>query len=380
MSLVLDEHRQYLSDPVRLSAFSRALAEVVRPGAVVVDIGAGTGILGLLACRAGALRVYAIEQTPLAEVARRVAAANGFADRIHVIQKHSSEVSLPERADVIVGDFVGRFGFNAGLFDVFPPAARMFLKPGGMLVPAEISMFVAPVEHAAMDAQARFWDSHPAGLDLRPVTEWALNSGYPVAFDPQHLLGDGVEIARTTTAAVPSGALSAGVDLPIGRRGTLHGLAGWFVAQLSPTVAMTNAPGARERIARRNVFFPLREPIAVGPEDRVHAAMRILPREMLVKWTVDVRSSRGELRARSVHSTFSGWLVSVDDLLRTQPDFKPVSTPRGAARLTVLQLFDGTKTLREIEQIVFDRHREIFHSRVEAAAFVAEVSYGYAEL
>ena len=54
MSLVLDEHREYLSDRNRLDVYARAIAELVKPGAVVVDLGAGTGIMGLLACRAGA--------------------------------------------------------------------------------------------------------------------------------------------------------------------------------------------------------------------------------------------------------------------------------------------------------------------------------------
>ena len=57
MSLILDEHRHYLSDTVKISAFRRAVAEVVRPGAVVCDLASGTSILGLFACEAGAARV-----------------------------------------------------------------------------------------------------------------------------------------------------------------------------------------------------------------------------------------------------------------------------------------------------------------------------------
>ena len=61
MSLIVDEHREYLSDLNRLDAYRRAIEERVRPGFVVVDLGAGSGIMGLLACRAGARRVYAID-------------------------------------------------------------------------------------------------------------------------------------------------------------------------------------------------------------------------------------------------------------------------------------------------------------------------------
>ena len=75
--MILDEHRQYLSDSVRVAALSAAIHRVVKPGDIVVDLGAGTGILGLVACRAGASRVYAIEEGGMIEVAREIARANG---------------------------------------------------------------------------------------------------------------------------------------------------------------------------------------------------------------------------------------------------------------------------------------------------------------
>src|SRR5919112_4705572 len=69
VSLIVDEHREYLSDSTRLTVFRRAIRECVPPGAVVADIGSGTGILGLLACEAGAARVYSIEATGMIEIA-----------------------------------------------------------------------------------------------------------------------------------------------------------------------------------------------------------------------------------------------------------------------------------------------------------------------
>jgi predicted RNA methylase len=103
MSLVVDAHREFLSDAVRLRAYEAAICRHVRAGDVVVDLGAGSGILGLLACRAGASRVYAIEPSGLIELARAIAVENGVADRIRWIHQAAVEVTLPERADVLVG-------------------------------------------------------------------------------------------------------------------------------------------------------------------------------------------------------------------------------------------------------------------------------------
>src|SRR5436853_7331941 len=115
ISEILYEHRCYLADEARVSAFRQAIAQVVRPGDVVLDLGAGTGILGLMACRAGAKRVYAVDEGPIIGLAHEVAAANGFQDRITHVKGLSTRVELPERVDVVLADQIGRFGFESGI-------------------------------------------------------------------------------------------------------------------------------------------------------------------------------------------------------------------------------------------------------------------------
>src|SRR5262245_26248087 len=100
-----------IADNARMDAYVEALRRAVKPDSIVVDIGAGTGVFALLAGRFGARRVYAIEPADAIQVAREIAAANGYADRIEFIQKLSTEVTLPERADVIIYDLRGMFTF-----------------------------------------------------------------------------------------------------------------------------------------------------------------------------------------------------------------------------------------------------------------------------
>lgn len=374
MSLIVDEHREYLSDPVRLGAFDRALAETAAAGAVVADLGTGTGILGLLALKAGAARVYAIDRTGMVGIARALARANGVSDRFHVIKAHSADLELPERVDVIVGDFLGRFGFNAGIFDVYPPAARAFLKPDGRLIPSRISLFIAPVESAAMDTQVRFWATPRQGVCLVPALEWAINTGYPVTFAPDDLLGDGVGIAHASTAETPAEGFFAEPEIEVRRAGTCHGLAGWFSAQLSPGVTLTNDPRSRERVGKRNVFLPIRRPVTVSPGDRISVRIRILPMDLIVDWRVSVRSADGEVRATCAQSTVNGMLLTREDLQRAHPDFIPTLTRGGIVERTILELCDGVRPLREIERIVYERHGTMFASRGAASALVAEVT------
>ena len=73
-------HRTMICDRVRTDAFRRAIESVVRPGDIVLDVGAGSGILSVFAARAGARRVYAVERTSVAVLAQELAAANGVGD------------------------------------------------------------------------------------------------------------------------------------------------------------------------------------------------------------------------------------------------------------------------------------------------------------
>ena len=62
-------HRTMIRDRVRTEAFRHAVHSVVHPGDIVLDVGAGSGILSLFAAQAEAARVYAVEQTSVAVLA-----------------------------------------------------------------------------------------------------------------------------------------------------------------------------------------------------------------------------------------------------------------------------------------------------------------------
>jgi SAM-dependent methyltransferase len=379
VSRIIDEHREYLSDAARVSAFAAAIARVVRTGDVVLDLASGTGVLGLLACRAGASRVYAIDAGGMAQPARALARENGLDDRVHVTHGFSGDVDLPERADVLVTDQIGHFGFDAGIVQFVADARRRLLKPDARIVPSRIDLVVAPVEAPDVADAVAFWSRRPAGFQMNTLHDMTANSGHPRTLSADQLLaapvaGGEIDLHADNTR------LSVSAEMPIVRAGTMHGIGGWFNAALAPDVTMSNSPLAADRIVRRGVVFPVRHAVTVTAGDRVRVRMRILPADLLVSWTVEVyHGGAAEPHERFEQSTLRGMLIEPASLRRTSPQYVPRLTPRGKARLSVLELCDGRRPLAEIEREIFERHQALFRDSGEAALFVAEVVAGYSE-
>src|ERR1044072_5373644 len=135
-----------IAERVRVGAFVTALKRTVTPGSVVVDIGTGTGIFALIACALGARRVYAIEPNDASGVASELAGANGYAGRIEFHHAMSTEVTLPERADVIVADIGGMLPWIEGAIPSLVDARRRMLAPHGVLIPRRDAISAAVVE------------------------------------------------------------------------------------------------------------------------------------------------------------------------------------------------------------------------------------------
>jgi precorrin-6B methylase 2 len=175
-------HVWMLRDAVRVFAYRSAIEKHVR-GKTVAEIGCGSGILSILAARAGARRVFAIEETPIAELARRMFQANGCADRITLIRENSRDARI-DPVDVIIHELVGHDPLDEGILATIADARRLLVK-GGRMLPARLEILCAgvaasnrlPIDKAYLLAAVR---ELPAlyDVDVRPVLE-ALESVEP---------------------------------------------------------------------------------------------------------------------------------------------------------------------------------------------------------
>jgi hypothetical protein len=198
-----------------------------------------------------------------------------------------------------------------------------------------VELVVAAVEHTGLHRRIRFWKGRPAGFDCAPALEIAANTLYTVRLRPEHLLSPPASAALVDLTVDLPLPLHVSVTFRAARAGALHGIAGWFVARLSAHVTMTNSPLSAERMFRRQVFFPIGEPVPIGAGTTIDVSMRILPADSMYTWAVCVEPPGGP-PVTFQHTTLRGMLLGREDLARTNPAHRPTLTRPGLARLSVL--------------------------------------------
>lgn len=255
-------HQQnMLQDYVRTGTYYAAVLEnyLDFQGRVVVDVGAGSGILSLFAAQAGAKHVYAVEASGMAEHARKLIAGNpALSSVITVIHGKVEEVELPEKADVLISEPMGTLLVNERMLESYIISRDRFLSPNGKMFPALGRIHMAPFSdeylHIEIASKALFWQQpNYYGVDLTSLHDAAFKGYFsqPVvdAFDPRLLVAPAIFHTMDFTAAKEEDFYE--INIPLNFTATMaarvHGLACWFDVLFNGSTVqrwLTTAPGA----------------------------------------------------------------------------------------------------------------------------------------
>ncbi len=285
-------HRTMIRDRVRTDAFRRAIDSVVRPGDVVLDVGAGSGILSVFAAKAGAARVYAVEQTSVAVLAQDLVAANGVAEIVRVIHGDVLDIEPPERVDVVVSEWLGGFGIDEGMLDPVIAARDRWLKPGGVMIPHVVTAWVALVHDRYLEDMVDFLRDAPYGLKLDHLVDKTVNE-ILYSGNHRHLTADDrrSETGRlwtTETEVIPleraQAPHEADTVLPVHHHGTANALALWFSAELATGISISVGPGDPPTHWGMTTA-PLSSPVELTPGMAVRVRVRTAPAQPTGTWT-----------------------------------------------------------------------------------------------
>lgn len=148
---VQEWHLSMLSDTKRNDAFDRAIKKHISKKSKVLDIGTGSGLLAMMAARAGANSILACEvNTQISKAAEEVVAANGFSDKIEIINKRSDlleeGIDYEGKFNVIISEILGSGGLGEGVLSYLRSAKLELGTPDVKMIPAGISLKAQLIE------------------------------------------------------------------------------------------------------------------------------------------------------------------------------------------------------------------------------------------
>lgn len=369
---------QMIADRPRTAAFIQAMRATIRPGAVVMDIGTGPGIMAVLACELGARKVYAIEPSEVIQLAREIAVANRCADRIEFFEELSTKVAIPVRADVIVSDLRGVLPLFEHHIPSIADARRRFLAPGGTLIARKDRIWAAvvdaPKEYGKIvDA----WEGNPFGQDLSAAKRKMLHEFRKARVTPSQFLTEPQLWATLDYATIENPDVRGKLQWKAKREGTGHGILVWFEMELCDGVTLSSGPESPETVYG-SAFFPWLAPVslAAGQNLCVELEAKLLDNDYFWRWTTQIESAEkaGETVARFEQSQLLSAVVSLSKLHKTASEYVPQLSEEGLIRRMALDLMDGKSSLEEIARRLTDEFPSRFSRWQQALSFAAIIS------
>eukprot|EP00915_Cephaloidophora_sp_WS-2016_P008744 GHVH01012234.1.p1 GENE.GHVH01012234.1~~GHVH01012234.1.p1 ORF type:complete len:395 (+),score=54.82 GHVH01012234.1:127-1311(+) len=280
-------HEDMLKDKVRTTAYQRAIQSNpwLFKDKVVIDVGAGTGILSMFAARAGAKKVIAIECSRIAEMGRALVDLNGFADVITFVQLKAEEASDAIQSigeelgfskgekfvDCIVSEWMGYFLLYESMFDSVIHIRDLYLKPEGLLFPDKATLHVAGIEDSQYKNQClQFWDS-VYGFDFKPMQKFMYEEPVVDFVDQESICTDSCSILELDLKTCSIGDLDFASDyeLTFQRNDTCHAVMAWFDTGFTAChrpVVLSTSPYGTQTHWKQTTFYTKTEIVGSAGE------------------------------------------------------------------------------------------------------------------
>uniref|UniRef100_A0A674PPT8 Protein arginine N-methyltransferase 9 n=1 Tax=Takifugu rubripes TaxID=31033 RepID=A0A674PPT8_TAKRU len=344
-------HFFMLNDYGRNRKYQQAIQKAVQSGCnTVLDIGTGTGILGMCAKKAGAAEVYACELSKtMYELAREVVTANGMDGGIKILHMKSLEMEIPkdipQRVSLVVTETVDAGLFGEGIIESLIHAWHHLLLPPqeqsvtGRVIPAGATVFAMAVECLEIRRHHRVCVSEVGGLSM--VAAGELRSPVSCSSEPDdstepytterlsRLPGGYKSLTQPFTALnidfnnvqELEGLTSREVQrlrLPVIQEGELDALTVWFQLHLDEENSLSTGP--QEDTCWEQAVYPVHNTkgFLLKPEDEL---------------VVEVSCRDAYLRLCSVAVVRNGREIRLDQRLDTQACENHISNRNPEAEL-----------------------------------------------
>lgn len=182
----LQYHHHMLMDEYRMRTFKAAIDQSVFPGAKVLDLGGGTGVMSWFAS-AKAGKVWCVEFNPdLVREARRLLKLNQGGEKIELVHADAFEYLPPEPVDVVICEMLHPAMLCEKQVNVIKSFKERYLQRFGdplpRFIPEAVLMAVQPLQqnHQFMGFIAPIMQFQVPGAVQADTLEFALPQVYSV--------------------------------------------------------------------------------------------------------------------------------------------------------------------------------------------------------
>ncbi|RZC40309.1 protein arginine N-methyltransferase 1 [Asbolus verrucosus] len=220
-------------------------------GKTVLDVGCGTGILSMFSAKAGASKVYGIDQSDVVYKA------------MDIIRIEDTDLPV-EKVDIIVSEWMGYFLLFEGMLDSFIYARDRHLAPGGLILPNKCNLSLVGCSDAERyDKLINFWDD-VYGFSMKCMKNEVLTEAFIETVPQNSIITDPIVLSEIdlNKCTVTTCDFNCKFILRAIKDGVLTSLAGYFDTffDLPNSVQFSTGPQAPKTHWQQTVFY-LKDPI-----------------------------------------------------------------------------------------------------------------------
>lgn len=298
-------HEEMLKDSVRTKTYQNAIYQnaFLFKDKVVLDVGAGTGILSLFCAKIGAKHVYAVECSMMADTAMEIIKANGYSNVITVLKGKVEEIDLPTQVDVIVSEWMGYFLLFENMVNSVLFARDKWLVPGGIVLPDRTTLYITAIEDADYKHdKIEFWNN-VYGFDMSCVRQQAMLEPLVDSVDQNQIVTNcqlvkTMDIEKMVSQDV---SFSSPFKLVAHRNDYVHALVAYFDVSFTKchkTVGFSTGPKARPTHWKQTVLY-LEDILTMCEGEAVTGTISVglnakNPRDIDIKLTYNFNGKRSQ--------------------------------------------------------------------------------------
>ncbi|KAL0758464.1 hypothetical protein Bca101_074614 [Brassica carinata] len=249
---------------------------------IVLDVGAGTGILSLFCAKAGAAHVYAVECSQMADTAKEIVKSNGFSDVITVLKGKIEEIELPvPKVDLIISEWMGYFLVYENMLDTVLYARNKWLVDGGIVLPDKASLYLTAIEDAHYkEDKVEFWND-VYGFDMSCIKRRAITEPLVDTVDGNQIVTDSklLKTMDISKMASEDASFTAPFKLVAKRNDHIHALVAYFDVSFTmchKMIGFSTGPKSRATHWKQTVLY-LEDVLTICEGEMITGSMTIAP-------------------------------------------------------------------------------------------------------